>query len=345
MISKTKNSASSTSHLASSIPISNNQNPKSKTGFIFHEIYLKHKTGSSHPERPQRLELIVARIKKMLDDSSNSWLKFITPEITDDYISWITHVHDKKYVERVRKSCREGIEYMDSADTPISSESYNVAIAAVGGVLTAIDKVMKGEIKNAFCAIRPPGHHALRDRAMGFCLFNNAAIGARYIQKKHSLSKVLIVDWDVHHGNGTQDFFYDDPSVLYFSIHQSPFYPGTGSKEEKGIGKGYGYTINIPLPAGSGDEDYKKAFLEILKPKALEFKPDFILISAGFDAYKDDPLGGMNITVKGYSEMTRIIRDIADKCCHGRIVSILEGGYDLNGLADSVESHIFALEI
>ncbi len=277
-------------------------------------------------------------------DPASSSTQLLIPGSSSDSLEWVTAIHSPEYAKRVRDSCREGVKYMDSVDTPISPESYDVALAAVGGVLSAIDEVMAGNVSNAFCAVRPPGHHALRDRAMGFCLFNNVAISARYVQRKYGLSKVLIVDWDVHHGNGTQAAFYDDPTVLYFSTHQYPFYPGTGSEEEKGTGEGLGYNVNVPMPAGSGDEEYIKAFKEILKPKALEFKPDFVLISAGFDAHKDDLLGGMNVTVKGFEEMTAIVKDIAETCCNGRIVSVLEGGYNLSGLAESVEAHILALQ-
>ncbi|KKM28032.1 hypothetical protein LCGC14_1568730 [marine sediment metagenome] len=179
---------------------------------------------------------------------------------------------------------------------------------------------------------------------MGFCLFNNAAVAARYIQQKHKLAKVLIIDWDVHHGNGTQAIFYDDPTVFYFGVHQSPFYPGTGSAEEKGVGQGLNYTLNVPLPAGTGDLKYREVFEKTLKPAAIAFKPDFVLISAGFDAHEDDPLGGMNVTAEGFAELTRIVKGIAGQCCKGRLVSILEGGYDLDGLAASVEAHIRVLE-
>jgi acetoin utilization deacetylase AcuC-like enzyme/formylglycine-generating enzyme required for sulfatase activity len=315
------------------------QHPASRTGFVYQDIYLQHKTGSGHPETPQRLRAIVEQLKP-----ASSSMQLIAPRSSSYSLEWVEAIHTPEYVKRVRDSCQEGIKYMDSVDTPISAESYEVALAAVGGVLSAIDEVMVGNVSNAFCAIRPPGHHALKDRAMGFCLFNNVAIGARYIQKKYGLSKVLIVDWDVHHGNGTQAAFYDDPTVLYFSTHQYPFYPGTGSEEEKGAGEGLGYNINVPLPAGTGDEEYIKAFKEILKPRALEFKPDFVLISAGFDAHKDDLLGGMNVTAKGFAEMTAIVKDIAEKCCSGRIVSVLEGGYNLSGLAESVEAHILVLQ-
>ena len=232
---------------------------------------------------------------------------------------------------------------MDSPDTPISEDSYDAALAAAGGVLAAVDAVMEGRIRNAFCAVRPPGHHSLPNQAMGFCLFNNVAIAARYLQKKHGVAKVLIVDWDVHHGNGTQEVFYDDPTVLYFSVHRYPFYPMTGSKAERGAGDGLGFIINVPLPAGTGDAEYRKAFREILMPKAMDFDPDFVLVSAGFDAHEDDPLGGMEVSSEGFAEMSRLVKQIADRCCEGRLVSVLEGGYDLEGLADSVEAHLRVL--
>ena len=309
-----------------------------KTGLVYDDVYLQHKTSPNHPENPQRLIAIMSALKDKMSD-----IMLIKPKPFSDTLEWLTSIHSTKYIERVKKSCLNNEEYIDSSDTPISKESYNVAVMAVGGVLSAIDQVMEGNIKNAFCAIRPPGHHALRDRAMGFCLFNNVAIGAKYIQKKYGLSKVLIVDWDVHHGNGTQDAFYDDPTVLYFSIHRSPFYPGTGDADEIGRGKGLGYTINVPMNVGSSDKDYLEVFENILKPKGMEYRPDFILISAGFDAHKDDPLGGMKITADGYAKMTKIIKYIAEKCCDGRIVSVLEGGYSMDGLSESVTSHISVL--
>ena len=202
---------------------------------------------------------------------------------------------------------------------------------------------MQGEVTNAFCAVRPPGHHALADRAMGFCIFNNVAIAARYVQQQYGLSRVLIVDWDVHHGNGTQAAFYDDPSVLYFSVHQFPFYPGSGTEAEKGRGKGLNSTINVPLPRGSGDKEYLEAFEQKLCPAALAFAPQFVFVSAGFDAHENDTLGGMRVTTEGYGKLTRIVKGIADQCCQGRLVAVLEGGYGLGGLADAVETHIRVL--
>jgi acetoin utilization deacetylase AcuC-like enzyme len=312
--------------------------PAAGTGFLYDAIYLKHYTGADHPERPERLTAIVDRLKQ------NGVLKdLVKLKPTAAPLEWITTVHTPEYVERVRKSCQAGIGYVDSPDAPASRGSYEAALNAVGGVQAAIDAVVEGRIRNAFCAIRPPGHHALKDKAMGFCLFNNVAIAAKYIQKKHKLGKVLIVDWDVHHGNGTQAIFYDDPTVFYFSIHQSPFYPGTGSAEEKGEGNGLGFTRNVPLAAGSGDADYKQAFVEELEPAAALFKPDFVLISAGFDAAQDDLLGRMKVTPAGYAELTRIVERIAERFCHGRLVSVLEGGYNLESLAASVEAHVRAL--
>jgi acetoin utilization deacetylase AcuC-like enzyme len=309
-----------------------------RTGFLYDDIYLRHHTGAGHPERPERLTAIVARLKQKGLLTSLVSLKPVPASTL-----WLTTVHTPQYVERVRQSCQAGIGYVDTPDAPASTDSYEVALAAVGGVQCAIDAVMGGKIDNAFCAIRPPGHHALKDQAMGFCLFNNVAIAARYIQKQYKLPKVLIVDWDVHHGNGTQAAFYDDPSVFYFSTHQSPFYPGTGSAGETGQGKGLGFTCNVPLPAGSGDAEYRQAFQEKLMPAAAAFKPDFVLLSAGFDAAQGDLLGQMKLTPQGYAELTRIVKDIASRYSQGRLVSILEGGYDLDALAASVEAHVRVL--
>ncbi len=310
----------------------------SKTGFVYDDIYLEHKTTPGHPETAQRLVAIVEKLKA---GGLYSDLFILSPKPAE--IEWIETVHSSHYIERVKTSCENGVAYLDSLDVPISQMSYEVALVAAGGVLTAIDAVMEGQIQNAFCAVRPPGHHALSDRAMGFCVFNNIAIGTRYIQKKYNLQRVLIVDWDVHHGNGTQAMFYDDPDVLYFGVHQYPFYPGTGRQAEKGSGKGLNYNINVPLPAGSGDDDYLKVFSEKLEPAALSFSPDFVLISAGFDACKGDVLGGMNITPQGFAQLTQIVKSIAEKCCEGRLVSVLEGGYDLDVMSASVEEHIRVL--
>jgi len=308
------------------------------TGFLYGSIYLEHKTGIGHPERPERLSAITAKLKQT---GVLNRLVRIDPEAAAT--KWLTTVHTPRYVRRVKTSCERGLGYVDSRDAPAAKASYRVAVQAVGGILAAVDRVMEAKVDNAFCAVRPPGHHALKEKAMGFCLFNNAAIAARYIQQKHELAKVLIVDWDVHHGNGTQAIFYDDPTVFYFGVHQSPLYPGTGSAEERGSGTGLNCTLNVPLPRGTGDRRYREVFEKTLKPAAIAFKPDFILISAGFDAHEDDPLGGMNVTAEGFAELTRTVMVIAGQCCGGRLVSVLEGGYDLDGLASSVEAHIRAL--
>jgi acetoin utilization deacetylase AcuC-like enzyme/formylglycine-generating enzyme required for sulfatase activity len=319
--------------------VNNNEAQRtSKTGFLYDDIYLEHKTTEGHPEAPQRLVAIVERLKAK---GLYRQLFPLTPSPAP--LECLTTVHTREYIERAKKSCEGNLRYLDSMDTPVSPKSYEAALAAAGGVITAIDAVMEGKITNAFCAIRPPGHHATKDEAMGFCIFNNVAVGTRYIQKKHNVSKILIVDWDVHHGNGTQAMFYDDPGVLYFSVHQYPFYPGTGSEAEKGSGKGLNYNINVPLPAGSGDGDYLRVFEEKLKPAALAFSPDFVLISAGFDAHKDDLLGGMEVTAQGFAQLTQFAKGIAEMCCEGRLVAVLEGGYGLHGLAASVEAHIRVL--
>ena len=228
-------------------------------------------------------------------------------------------------------------------DTSMSPGSLTAAYLAAGGALAAVDAIMSRQVDQAFCAVRPPGHHAESGRAMGFCLFNNVAIAARYVQKKHGLKRVLIVDWDVHHGNGTQHSFEDDPSVLFFSAHQYPHYPGTGRKSERGRGAGEGFTINVPMEAGEGGEEYREIFQKSLVPTADSFKPEFVIVSAGFDAHKDDPLGNMGLTEEGYADLTGIVAGIAKRHAGGRILSSLEGGYHLTALAASVDRHIQAL--
>ena len=249
-----------------------------KVGLVYHPDYLKHNTGPMHPERPERLTSIMSQLEKsrLIDK-----LKRIEPKPAEE--SWITSVHSPQHVASLRAVGAEAgadLAYVDG-DTPMSRDSLHVAFLAVGGVLAGIDAVMSGEVHSVFCAVRPPGHHAEPSRAMGFCLFNNVAIGARYFQKHFGLKKILIVDWDVHHGNGTQEVFFKDPSVLFFSTHQYPFYPGTGGESEQGLGAGIGSTINIPMKAGSGDAEYIEVFNTRLVPAAKEFEPDAVLISAG----------------------------------------------------------------
>jgi acetoin utilization deacetylase AcuC-like enzyme len=252
---------------------------------------------------------------------------------------WLARIHTNDHISCVKAACASGVTSLD-ADTGISAESFRAAQYAAGGVMTAIDAVMEKRIKNAFCAVRPPGHHAESDRAMGFCLFNNVAVGARYAQKHHSLENVLIIDWDVHHGNGTQHIFYNDPTVFYFSVHQYPYYPGTGNHSETGTGEGEGYTLNVPLGPGADDATYIGVMNNALVPVLSTFHPDLVLISAGFDAHQNDPLAGMQMTEDGYRELTTIACDIADRYCEGRLVSVLEGGYHLESLNLSVASHL-----
>ena len=309
-----------------------------KTGFVYHSDYLTHLTGLGHPERPERLESIINFL-----ESNGLMKKLIRIEPVKAEIEWVREIHAQQYINHVIAACEKGDIFIDSMDTGICKNSYEVALLAAGGCIKASDAVMEGIVNNVFCAIRPPGHHAEKDKAMGFCIFNNVAILARYLQKRHYIKKILIIDWDVHHGNGTQDAFYDDDSVFYFSIHQFPHYPGTGSESEIGKGLGKGYTMNVPVSTGHGDKDYMRIFKEILKPAALRFNPDFVLISAGFDSHLNDPLSGINMSENGFDGITRIVKEIAKECSSGRIISVLEGGYDLNGLARSVNAHILAL--
>ncbi|MEO8167623.1 MAG: histone deacetylase, partial [bacterium] len=234
----------------------------------------------------------------------------------------------------IKHTAENGGGMLDEGDTHAARESFNVAMLGAGAVTNAIDAVLNGNVTNAFCAVRPPRHHAEKERPMGFCLFNNVAIGARYAQRVHGVKKVAILDWDVHHGNGTQHIFEEDPTVFYISLHQYPFYPGTGARDEKGIGKGKGFTLNIPFPAGTGEERYLEVFSAEVVPALEDYKPELLLISAGFDAHMNDPLGGMKLTEESFGKMTKLVKDIAP------IVSVLEGGYDLDGLARSIDSHL-----
>ena len=310
-----------------------------KIGFVYDPAYLRHDTGPRHPENPARLKAIINHLDAV---GFYQLLEFIEPAPAP--LNWVQKVHSLEYIQRVEQSCKQGLTLLDSPDTGIGPASYEIALLSAGGVLTAIDRIMNGLVSRAFCAIRPPGHHAERDRAMGFCIFNNVSIGACYLREKYAIERVLIIDWDSHHGNGTQSTFWADPAVFYFSVHQYPHYPGTGSHLEKGIGVGKGHTLNIPLPAGCGDKEYIEAFHDFLWPAAMTFSPQFILISAGFDAHRDDPLSGMMVTEDGYEEMTRIVLEIALQKCQGKIVSVLEGGYNLIALSHSLERHLLALQ-
>jgi acetoin utilization deacetylase AcuC-like enzyme len=313
-----------------------------QTGLVFDDVYLRHLAGDTgHPERPERL----TAIRNGLDRSGLlKTLQRIAPRrVTDEELML---VHTRAYVELVRKelSNLQGLADLSTGDTLASPGSYEAAQFAAGGVLNAADAVMTRKVKNAFCAVRPPGHHATPTRGMGFCIFNNVAIAARYVQKVHGARRVLIVDWDYHHGNGTQDTFYEDDSVLVFDTHHYGAYPGTGSAAETGAGKAAGTKLNVPMPPGAGDTQFLEAFKTRLVPAARKFRPDFILISAGFDGMRNDTLGRFDITPQGFAAMTRVVVDLANELCQGRIVSVLEGGYRLDGLSDSVVAHVKTLE-
>jgi acetoin utilization deacetylase AcuC-like enzyme len=307
-------------------------------GFVYHPDYLKHVAGPQHPERPDRLQAVLQYL------AESGWAQQLTMiEAEHEAQAWVAEVHDLAHIQLVQTASLRGGAALDP-DTIVCQDSFAVALKAVAGILSAADAVIQQQVAQAFCAVRPPGHHATSQRAMGFCLFNNVAVLARYLQKQHGLDNILIVDWDVHHGNGTQFIFEEDPSVLYFSTHQYPFYPGTGAATETGLGRGAGYTLNVPLAAGAGDDDYIAAFEQQLLPRALDYKPDCVLISAGFDAHYDDPLAHMQVTEAGYRRLTQVVKEIAARCCGGRLISVLEGGYHLDALGRSVQAHIEELQ-
>lgn len=305
------------------------------TAFLYHPAFLEHHTGWKHPEKPQRLVAIRTQLRNsgLLD-------RMLEMEPAPASMDDITAIHDPGYVQALERQCSNERIFEAGRDAVASSGTFHAACLAAGAVVRAVDAVMGGSAVNAFCAVRPPGHHAERDHAMGFCFFNNVAIGARYLQRHHAIRRIAIIDWDVHHGNGTQNAFYDDPTILYVSTHQFPHYPGSGRACESGSGPGAGYTLNIPMAAGSTGTDYLLAFTQDLKPALSRFRPEFILISAGFDAHRDDPLAAMMLTESDFAAMTRSVLDMAAEHCAGRVVSVLEGGYNLRALAASVEAHL-----
>ena len=309
-----------------------------KTGLVYHSAYLEHDMGFGHPESPNRLRAIVQRLE---ESGVAARLVRIEPRKAED--EWITQVHAPNYLASLNRQAPTSGRVSLDPDTSMSPGTLQAAYLAAGGALAAVDAIMAQRVDHVFCAVRPPGHHAEAGRAMGFCFLNNVAIAARYLQKKYRLTRVLIVDWDVHHGNGTQHTFEDDPSILFFSTHQYPHYPGTGRGTERGKGAGEGFTINVPMEAGQGDDDYRAVFQKVLVAAADDFNPEFVIISAGFDAHKDDPLASMGLTESGYAELTQIVAGIAKRHANGRILSSLEGGYNLTALAASVEAHIKTL--
>ena len=307
-----------------------------KTGIIKDRRYMDHHMGQFHVETPQRLEVIY----RMIDEKITFSLDKIKPRLaTEDEL---TLIHTPDHVNMIKST--DGKEHVQlDPDTSTSAKSWEVACLATGGVLNAVDSIMEEKIQNAFALVRPPGHHAEASRAMGFCLFNNIAIGAAHLIKKHGLKRILVVDWDLHHGNGTQNSFYNSAEVLYFSTHQYPHYPGTGHWNEVGEGKGEGFTINVPLRAGKMDGDYLHIFQKILHPIVSAYKPEFILVSAGFDIYEGDPLGGMLITKEGFGALAAELLDLAAEFSQKRLLCVLEGGYDLQGLQDGVEHVLYQL--
>ena len=304
-----------------------------KTGLVTSDTYQNHNTGEGHPEKIDRVTAVIDNFKK-IDNKELIWKKQ-----TKFDQSFLTNTHSSKYIDLVGKSFpKTGLTYLDG-DTVVSPGSKKATQDAVGSIIAAIDGVQKKEFKNAFCAVRPPGHHAEKDKAMGFCIYNNVAVGANYLIQKYNYSKVAIIDFDVHHGNGTQDIFYDNEKVLYISTHQYPYYPGSGSKNETG---NHNNILNIPLDAGTTAKEYLNAYEYVLK-KLKTFKPEFLLFSAGFDAHIDDPLAQLKLQSEDFYTITKRTLEISKLFCNGNVVSILEGGYDLKALQESTQRHVDAL--
>jgi len=309
------------------------------TSLITSPKYKNHLTGPGFPESPERLDAIIDHLESM---GIMKELNVIDPIRMDSNLCKL--VHDEEYIERVKQACEFGAPIVDTVDNPISKDSYDIALLAAGGIAEAVDSVFVGKSNNSMVLLRPPGHHAEKSMAMGFCLFNNVAIAARYAQQNYEVEKVVIIDFDVHHGNGTQHIFEKDPTVMYISSHQYPFYPGTGSSFEAGSGAGRGTTINYPLDPEVGDKELIDIFDNSISDHILKYNPDLIVISSGFDAHWDDPIGGLRVTTEGFYNITKTINKLSQEVCGGKIVSSLEGGYNLKALAESVEAHLIALK-
>jgi acetoin utilization deacetylase AcuC-like enzyme len=308
------------------------------TALLLDPIYKNHDTGPGHPEHAARYDAVTAAIQK---EKLAEKLQLLQVRAANE--DEIALVHTRPYIASVKRDIASGMSQLSTGDTSICPASLDIALKATGGILAAIDAVVSKKTKNAFCAVRPPGHHATPSRGMGFCIFNNVAIAARYAQKRYGVERVLIADWDVHHGNGTQDIFYTDGSVFFFSTHQHPWYPGTGMHNERGEGKGENKILNYPFPAGSGRAEIVSVFQNELIQSAARFKPDLVLVSAGFDSRLGDPLGRFRLTDQDFKDLTLVTMEIADKHASGRLVSVLEGGYSLPGLAAGVTAHLRTL--
>lgn len=308
------------------------------TGLVFESVFLQHDPGPGHPESPDRYRAL----KKALSQGALAGrLKHLPGRAATEEDLHLCHT--RPYLATVRHDIARHSPALSTGDTGLCGRSLEVALQAAGAALTAVDAVMTGQVSNAFAAVRPPGHHATAARGMGFCIFNNVALAARHARKVHGVDRVLIVDWDVHHGNGTQDIFYEDPGVFFFSTHQAPWYPGTGAADEVGAGSGKGTTINCPFHAGAGHAEILGAFRRKLVPAMQTYKPGLVIISAGFDSRKGDPLGRFLLKDDDFRELTRLMLDIARDSAGGRVVSVLEGGYSLAGLAAGVTAHVEAL--